>query len=499
MSTLQRIRLALCLVAAAGLCAAGCAQRETSFSGPAILRVGVGVPTKSSPRSGLSFLASAMTTDTWLTTRADGRLSERLARAWSWDPDGKTLHLKLRKDVRLHDGTLLTPQMAADAMRTTVASKDYASFATVRSIQPAGDDALTLQLSEPNSFLLPDLSLVSVTVPKGTQKEGTGPFEVVRRDDQHLELRAFTQYFRGRPALDQVIVTSYPTQRNAWAELMRGSIDMLYEISPEAFDFVKAETTVRTYSFLRPYYIALVFNVRHPVLKDAEVRRALSEALDKDTLVRDGLRGRGRPADGPLTPEHWAYSPSIHPFVFDPASALTRLEGAGLKTRPVPGGRMPSRFAFNCLVFADDTRFERMAVLVQKQLADVGVDMKLVPLSQAELVPRVARGDFDAFLFEMAGSTLSFADFFWHSRDDSLFNSGYRATDAVLDRIRLARSEEEIRSGVAEFFQILHDNPPAVFLAWQETSRAVSRKFEVAGDPGRDIVPNAWHWRLVSR
>ena len=40
-------------------------------------------------------------------------------------------------------------------------------------------------------------------------------------------------------------------------------------------------------------------------------------------------------------------------------------------------GSVPRRLSFTCLVFANDPRFERLAVLVQKQLADVGVDMKL--------------------------------------------------------------------------------------------------------------------------
>ena len=64
-------------------------------------------------------------------------------------------------------------------------------------------------------------------------------------------------------------VNVYPTQRNAWTALMRGDIDMLYEVSRDALDFVQAETTVKTYSFPRPYYIPLVFNVRHPVLQAA--------------------------------------------------------------------------------------------------------------------------------------------------------------------------------------------------------------------------------------
>src|SRR5262249_40500601 len=156
---------------------------ETSAPGPAVMRVGVGVPAKSSRGSGISYITGALTTDTWLTTKADGRVSERLAREWSWDATGTTLQLKLRKDVRLHDGALLTPGIAAAALREAVAAPmSAASFARVRSIQPSGDDTVTLTLSEPNSFLLADLAQVSLTLQRGKQIDSTGPFEVVRQD-----------------------------------------------------------------------------------------------------------------------------------------------------------------------------------------------------------------------------------------------------------------------------------------------------------------------------
>jgi ABC-type transport system substrate-binding protein len=156
---------------------------------------------------------------------------------------------------------------------------------------------------------------------------------------------------------------------------------------------------------------------------------------------------------------------------------------------------MPARFSFTCLVFASDTRFERLAVLIQKQLADVGIDMKLLPLTLPELVPRLASGDFDAFLFELFGRPLSSAYDFWRSHEGSQVNTGYRAADAVLDRIRGARSEDDVRSAVADLARILHDDPPAAFLAWQATSRAVSMNFDVAAEPNRDILTNVWQWR----
>jgi peptide/nickel transport system substrate-binding protein len=460
------------------------------------LRVGLGAPPKGIPGTGARAIVGFLESDPWLSNLPDGRPGERIAIAWNWDEPGTTLRLKIRRDVYFHDGTRLTPEIAAEALRTTAtrARTDAFSFLSVRSIEPSGEDAVDIHLKEPNSFILQDLAAGAVTKPH-QDDVSTGPFRVDRVDDQGGTLSAFAQYYRGRPALAGITVANYPTQRKAWAALMRGDVDMLYEVSRDAAEFVEAETTVNTYSFPRAYYIPMVFNVRHPILKNPEVRKAINEAIDKAALVRDGMNGRGRPADGPVSPEHWAYSPPAEPFVFSPTAARHRLDAAGL-TEHAPAGRSgPARFSFTCLVYAGDTRFERLAVLLQKQLADVGVDMTLEPLSQKELVTRLGKGDFDAFLFELAGRSLSWAYQWWHFNPEGRFNSGYKSADAVLEKIRGARSDDEVRVGVAQLARILHDDPPAAFLAWQSTARAVSTKFDVAAEPKRDILTNLWQWR----
>src|SRR5258708_9275533 len=431
------------------------------------MRIGVGAPPKGTPSAGAANFIKSLMSEPWLTLRPDGREAERIAVRWTWDDSRTTLHLKLRPDVYFHDGTHLTPGLAAQVLRNSVAEpqqEGVLSFASIRSVTASGEGSIDITLSEPNSFVLPRPCTRAVLMPKRADI-GTGPFRIVKRDAGAAVLTAFPQYYRGRPGVAEIDVMNYPTQRKAWAALMRSEIDMLYEVSRDAVDFVEAETTVKTYSFPRPYYIPLVFSVRHPILKNAEVRRAINEALDKATLIRDGLSGHGRPADSPIWPEHWAHSSPAQPFAFNPDAARLRLDAAGLRARPRGGGNMPPRFSFTGLLFASDPRFERFAILVQKQLADVGIEMKLLPLTQPELVPRLASGDFDAFLFEMFGRTLSWAYDFWRSHEGSHINTGYRSADAVLDRMPDARSEEDVRAAVADLARILPDDPPAAFLA----------------------------------
>jgi peptide/nickel transport system substrate-binding protein len=463
--------------------------------GPVTLRIGLGTPAIPSPGTGIANPVGAISAEPWVTVLPDGKPNEKVATGWSWDESRTTLRLTLRNDVYFHDGTLLTPDIAVLAFRKSMAAVGApTSFSSVQSVAASGN-GVDVKLSEPNSFFLPDLAQTAVRLPDKPQI-ATGPFKITQSDPQRVSLQAFDRYYRGQPSIAAVEITNYPTQRNAWAALMRGEADMLYEVGRDAEEFVQAVSTVKTYSFPRPYYNVLVFNQRHPVLKRIEVRRALNEAVDRTALIRDAMNGRGRPADGPLLPEHWASSAASRSFVFNPTAVRSRFEEAGLRVRPSSDGRMPSRFSFTCLLYGDDPRFERLAVLIQKQLADVGVEMRLVPLPLQELGQRVAKGDFDAFLMEMAGRSLGWVYDFWHSpRDKTLFDSGYRSADAVLDRIKGAATDDEVRQGIAELLRILHEDPPAAFLAWQMTSRAVSTKFDVAFEADRDIFGNVWKWR----
>lgn len=458
------------------------------------MRIGTGSPPIGAAEMGASAIVNLLKADPWLTNTADGRQAERIVTRWTWNESATVLTLQLRRDVYFHDDTPLTPEVAAKALEAL--GRRQTSFRSVGAIEPAGVDTIVLRLKERNAFILPDLTAMLLVKPEDSDI-GTGPYRLVSRENNDAKLTAFPRYYRGRPALAGIDVINYPTLRNAWAGLMRGDVDMLYEVSRDAVEFVDAETSVNTYSFPRPYYIPLTFNVRHPALRDARVRQAINHAVDRVALVREGLRGRGSTADGPVSPLNWAYSALQTPFAHDPGAARRLLDEAGFPVRRNATAAVPMRFHFECLVFDEDPRFDRIALLVQKQLADVGIDMRLVPIPLEALGRRVAAARFDAFLMEMSGRSLSRVYDFWRSRQGPI-NSGYMAADGVLDRIRASVTDAEMRAGVAELGRVMHADPPAAFLVWQETARAALATFDVAAEENRDILTNLWMWRPAS-
>jgi ABC-type transport system substrate-binding protein len=152
---------------------------------------------------------------------------------------------------------------------------------------------------------------------------------------------------------------------------------------------------------------------------------------------------------------------------------------------------------FTCLY--SDPSFERIALFIKQQLEAVGVDVRMQLTSYDEASRRVNAGDFDAWLADVGlGPSFFRQSLFWHS--GSTYNWGHYSSakvDAALDAIKASRNEEEYKAGASAFQQSMIEDPPAIFLAWSERARAVSTRFDVHTEPGRDILSTLRLWRPV--
>ena len=471
-----------------------CARTSPQANGPVKLRIGTSLPRAGEPSTGVNGLVNSVVLEAPITIGADGRLVGRAFENWTWLQDGRGLRLFLRPGITFHDGTPLTADLAATILRREFASGAIST--TVRSVTAVGDREVVITSGQSEGFLLSDVATAMFSLP-GKERVGIGPFQFESAGPP-IVLRAYDAYYTGRPAIDRIEIAEYETPRATWAALMRGDINMVHDVSREALDFVEAESTVQTHSFLRAYYYALVFNMRHPILGRREVRLAIGEAIDKAGIVERRMRNRGQPADGPVWPLHWAATAAARRPAFNPDAARLRLDSLDLKVRPPSEpGVMPSRFRFKCAVVAEDQTLQRIALLVQKNLFDLGVDMDVEMVPFRDLRRRAMKGEFDTLLLEISSSrSLSYIYYFWHSpQGQPVINSGYNAADHALDRFRAAISDADVRAALADLQQVMCDDPPAVFIAWTQTARALTRDFVVPDEGPRDILGTIRQWR----
>lgn len=409
----------------------------------------------------------------------DGRSSPRLAESWHVAPDGQSLIIRLRPHVKFHDGTALTSTVVAQIVQSQLPRALGPAFQDIVGVRALSDTEVEISQKRPSPFLAESLEF-PIEEP-GASGVGTGPFSVASGQGT-IELKANNDYYLGRPIIQRIVMQVYPTVRAAWAEMLRGRVDMLYEVGSDALDSLEASSQVGVYTFPRAYTYVVVLNTRRPALASSAVRHALGEAVDRPRLIREGLFNHGTTADGPVWPLHWAYNQTFPTFQYDAVAASKVFK---------------SPLRFTCIV-AEGQLFERLALAVQRQLAAVGVDMQIEAVTLDKLVDRVTKGgDFDAVLFDgQLGPNIFRAYQWWHSgglNNYGGFNSA--KVDAALDAIRYATNDSEYAAGVLDFQRAMIADPPAIFLAWGERARAVSRRFDVQPEAGRDVLTTLRLWK----
>jgi ABC-type transport system substrate-binding protein len=476
------------------VCAVSCSAPESKTVAkrdPVTIRIGVAIPKSNDSNSGVRSLIGNQTSEQLVGLALNGRPVDRLA-SGTWAPDGLALTLNLKKNLAFHDGTPIDANFLQAGVTEFLngSSLNYKARKSVASIDVEAADRLKIRLARPEALLLADLSNLLVSHPT-KRTVGVGPYRLVEGPPNRLE--KFEAYYRGRPQIEFVQIREFDEQRSAFAALLRSEIDAVHEITPEAMPFVQGQTGVKVFPITRPYFISLIFNTHHPVLKSAKVRQALSYAIDRESIIKLGLNGQGVAAVGPIWPSHWAYSAAPKSYSRNVEASTITLDSTGLRMKPGVKGQMPSRARFRCLTIP---RFEKIALVVQKQLYEIGIDLDVQMVQLPELLAKIKTGDFDTVLTELtSGRSLVWTYYFFHSTGMSF---GYKSADAPLDAMRAAKDDNEVRAAVSDFQQTLFDDPPAIFLAWPQVARVVSTKFAVPPldeNSSKDVISNLWQWK----
>jgi peptide/nickel transport system substrate-binding protein len=362
----------------------------------------------------------------------------------------------------------------------------------VSSIAAASDREVVFTLTRRCSYLLDDLDrAISRTAADGATRIGTGAFSISSSSADGVVLEANRHYYGGVPAIDRVVVKPFDALRTAWAEMLRGEVDFLWEVGPDTAEFLSDRATVEVRSYLSFYAYGLMLNSAQPQFHSPDVRRALNMAVDRAAIVQQALKGHGVPADGPVWPRYWARDPQAPPTPFNPAEAAALLRAAH-----------PAPLEFTCLVPANFSILERMALLAQQQLGEINVRMRLESLPPDAFNRRIFSGQYDAAALSILGGPYAtIFHRFWHSAGETKrWNFwAYRnaGVDAALDAALEASNEQEFSQAIRRFETALRADPPAIFLAWNQIVQASSRRFVVPEDTAeRDAMYALHRWLL---
>jgi len=340
--------------------------------------------------------------------RYDSALVPRpyLAREWSWSDDRRVLTLRMRTDVRWHDGALTTSRDAAWTLRTALLpATGYPRLAELsdwRSVDAPNDSTVVVGFFTPQRRfpdVLTDLAILPAhrfeAVPPAALRGaawneapvGNGPFRFVSHEPNRRWVFAadssFPAALGGPPGLERLILVVVDEPTTKLAALTSGELDFA-GIQPAHAEFVRRDPALAVVSYPLMLTYGIVFNTRRPPFDRLDLRRRAAAAVDRREIVQGYLYGFGTPADGPVPPDVPGYLPVAPPTALTAAAA-------------------PGRVRFELLtVGSGEAPLEQM---VQSRLASAGFEVVIRQLELSAFLARVygPAHDFEAAVLGIPG------------------------------------------------------------------------------------------------
>ncbi|MGD8893991.1 MAG: ABC transporter substrate-binding protein [Desulfobacterales bacterium] len=421
-----------------------------------------------------------------------GKLLPDLAEKWTYDPQNRTWTIRLRKDVRFHNGW---PVTAKDIIYSwKLFTSVFSGFSSiVKSIEVLSEQEIALRLTEDAPDFLDRIwDMEILPFPRGDKVDyfnhpvGSGPFQFVSRNaEKEVVLKANSSYFGGRPTIDKVVFKYIPDKERSWTRLLAGETDVVQEIAPNNLEIMKnlrGKFYISKYTL--SYYTILLFNTRNSFFSNVRIRRAIAHSIDSNYIVNNILHGFGKVAVGPLGVDVPLQSLNVHPPEYDPENTLRLLAESGWlpdnKTRFLK--KQGQVFEFTLLVPAESRIKKQVAQYIQLCLNEIGLKVHLVSLPSDDIYVRYkGNNQFQAVLTEFDSAHRRPEDLhqIWcNESDKASIDSGFfhPSVFRLCKQILNEKDPQENKQIFYRLNEIIISLQPGVFLYHKSAIDVMSRR-----------------------
>ncbi len=302
---------------------------------------------------------------------------------------------KLRKGVKWHDGTEFTAkdvkfsierQQSMPKMKHLVSSitevqivDDY----TVRLKTAAPDGTLLINLAGSATRMVPEKAVTEMGAKFAEQPVGTGPMKFVEWvQGEKLVLEKNKDYYEDTSQfVDRITFKGIPEGTSRTIALETGEVDLIVGVEATDKEKIQENTKLALYESELPRVEYVGMNTTKAPFDNTLVRQAISYAIDKDAINTVANNGRCKVANTVVGPSTLGYNGDLKLYPYSPEKAKALLAEAGF-----PNG-------FSTTIWASGDVRNRIAQIVQSNLAEIGVKVDIELLETSAYLERTGAGE----------------------------------------------------------------------------------------------------------
>jgi len=337
----------------------------------------------------------------------------QLGLSYETSTDGKEVTIRLRPNVKFHDGEPLDAEAAKFSLERhlnfpgSFRKPELASLDHVDVIDPL---TVKLVLKSPFSPLIAQLTdrAGMMVSPKAAKAAGdkfglhpvcAGPYKFVERVQQdRIVFEKFADYWnKDNVFIDRVVFLPIVDATVRLANLKSGGLDLIERVLATDIKDVRADSNLKLSTAIELGYQGITLNIGHdkakgPLSQSAKVRQALDLSIDREAINQVVFNGEFLPGNQWVNPEHPYYQKAfpVHPRNIEKAKTLLKEAGVAL----------PATVDF---MVPKGAETEAVAQVVQSMAAEAGIDMKIRVTEFATSLKQAEAGEYQAYLLAWSG------------------------------------------------------------------------------------------------
>ena len=335
--------------------------------------------------------------ETLYTVSADGKdVKPWLATSYTRSKDNTTFTFHLRKGVQFSNGEPMTATDVAWSINRARTSGNGLTYIDepIKDVTAPDPATVVVTTKYPWAPLVADIALfVNGVMPANyggvSEKEfwqhpvGTGPFmlDEWKHGDMLKMVRNPHYWQKGKPYLDSVTFTNVSDENQRMVQLRGGQAQIIRFPPFSALESLDADPNIVAEAFPSTRVDYLLMNQHVKPYDDPHVRRAISFALDRESMVKALLFGEGTPADSFLAPTEPYYQSNADALSFDLAKAKQEMAASSV----------PNGFSTTFLTSQGD----RIPEIVQQALEPLGIKITIKSVDINQIFEIQGNGDYE--------------------------------------------------------------------------------------------------------
>jgi peptide/nickel transport system substrate-binding protein len=338
----------------------------------------------------------------------------QLALGYDTAPDGLSVTIRLRPNVKFHDGEEFNAAaakyslerhmtMAGSFRKPELAAVDHVDVVdplTIKISLKAPFAPLIAQLTDRSGMMLSPKAAAAAGDKFGLHPVCAGPYKFVERVPQdRIVGEKFADYWnKDNVHIDRVVYLPISDDTVRLANLKSGGLDLIERALATDIKDIRADPKLKLATALGLGYMGIDINIgngeraNNPLGKSAAVRQALDAAIDRDALDQVVFNGEFVAGNQWVSPENPYYQQAFPVPKRDLAKAKALLKEAGVTTPfdvdfMVPKGAEP----------------QSVAEVVQAMAAEIGINMKIRVTEFATSLKQAEAGEYEAYLLAWSG------------------------------------------------------------------------------------------------